>query len=144
MFYGPAPGHQIPARNLRSLFSHRLLDHADDHHQHTAADTTAGYVLTRETGGSFGLHPVGGSSSTKVLDGTSDGGDTYTLSPAPQGTVLVWVDGLLETDYTVTDTTLTFGTAPTNGSAIVAWASSAAAPSLTTSASTSPVSPTQR
>ncbi len=49
------------------------------------------------------LHPgcraraVGGgnNASTKVFDGASDGGDTYTLSPEPQGTVLVWVDGLL-------------------------------------------------
>jgi hypothetical protein len=86
-----------------------------------AADATAGYVLTREVGGSFGLHPVGGSSSTKVFDGTSDGTDTYTLSPEPEGTVLVWVDGLLETDYSVAGTILTFGTAPTNGSTIVAW-----------------------
>ena len=35
-------------------------------------------MLTREGGGSFGLHPVGGSSSAKVFDGTSDGGDTWT------------------------------------------------------------------
>ena len=56
-----------------------------------------------------------------MFDGTSDGGDTYTLSPEPQGTVLVWVDGLLETDYSVAGATLTFGTAPTNGAAIVAW-----------------------
>ena len=54
----------------------------------------------------------GGSSSTKVFDGTSDGGDSYTLSPEPQGTVLVWVDGLLGTDYSITGATLTFGTAP--------------------------------
>ena len=33
----------------------------------------------------------------------------------------VWVDGLLETDYSVAGATLTFGTAPSNGSAIVAW-----------------------
>ena len=81
-----------------------------------------GYVLTREADGSFALHAVGGgSASTKVFDGASDGGDTYTLSPEPQGTVLVWVDGLLETDYSVAGATLTFGTAPTNGAAIVAW-----------------------
>jgi hypothetical protein len=79
-------------------------------------------VLTREADGSFALHAVGGgSASTKVFDGASDGGDTYTLSPEPQGTVLVWVDGLLETDYSVAGATLTFGTAPTNGAAIVAW-----------------------
>jgi hypothetical protein len=87
-----------------------------------ASDTTPGYVLTREADGSFALHAVGGgSASTKVFDGTSDGGDTYTLSPEPQGTVLVWVDGLLETDYTVAGATLTFGTAPANGAVIVAW-----------------------
>ena len=87
-----------------------------------ASDTTAGYVLTREADGSFALHAVGGgSASTKVFDGASDGGDTYTLSPSPQGTVLVWVDGLLETDYSVAGATLTFGTAPPNGAAIVAW-----------------------
>ena len=87
-----------------------------------ASDTTPGYVLTREADGSFALQAVGGgSASTKVFDGTSDGGDTYTLSPAPQGTVLVWVDGLLETDYGVAGATLIFGTAPANGAAIVAW-----------------------
>ena len=86
-----------------------------------ASDTTPGYVLTREADGSFALHAVGGSASTRVFDGTSDGGDTYTLSPEPQGTVLVWVAGLLETDYSVAGATLTFGTAPTNGAAIVAW-----------------------
>jgi hypothetical protein len=87
-----------------------------------ASDTTPGYVLTREADGSFALQAVsGGSASTKVFDGTSDGGDTYTLSAEPQGTVLVWVDGLLETDYSVAGATLTFGTAPTNGAAIVAW-----------------------
>jgi hypothetical protein len=87
-----------------------------------ASDTTPGYVLSREADGSFALHPVsGGSASTKVFEGASDGGDTYTLSPEPQGTVLVWVDGLLETDYTVAGATLTFGTAPPNGAAIVAW-----------------------
>jgi hypothetical protein len=37
-----------------------------------ASDTTAGYVLTREPDGSFALHAAGGSSSTKVFDGTSD------------------------------------------------------------------------
>jgi hypothetical protein len=59
-------------------------------------------VLTREPDGSFALHaPGGGSASTKVFDGASDGGDTYALSPAPHGSVLVWVDGLLETDYSV-------------------------------------------
>ena len=41
-----------------------------------AGDTTAGYVLTREPDGSFALHAIGGSSSTKVFDGISDGGDT--------------------------------------------------------------------
>ena len=56
-----------------------------------------------------------------MFDGTSDGGDSYTLSPEPQGTVLVWVDGLLGTDYSITGATLTFGTAPANGAAIVAW-----------------------
>ena len=87
-----------------------------------ASDATPGYVVTREADGGFALHAVGGSSgSTKVFDGASDGGDTYTLSPAPQGTVLVWVDGLLETDYSVAGSTLTFGTAPANGAAIVAW-----------------------
>ena len=87
-----------------------------------ASDTTPGYVLTREADGSFALHAVGGgSASAKVFDGASDGGDTYTLSPAPQGTVLVWVEGLLETDYSVAGATMTFGTAPTNGAAIVAW-----------------------
>ena len=87
-----------------------------------ASDATPGYVLTREADGSFALHAVGGgSASTKVFDGASDGGDTYTLSPEPQSTVLVWVDGLLETDYSVAGATLTFGTAPTNGAAIVAW-----------------------
>ena len=87
-----------------------------------ASDATPGYVLTREADGSFALHVVGGgSASTKVFDGASDGGDTYTLSPEPQGTVLVWVDGLLVTDYSVAGATLTFGTAPTNGAAIVAW-----------------------
>jgi hypothetical protein len=87
-----------------------------------ASDATAGYVLTREADGTFALHAIGGgSASTKVFDGASDGGDTYTLSPEPQGTVLVWVDGLLETDYSVAGATLTFGTAPTNGAAIVAW-----------------------
>jgi hypothetical protein len=35
--------------------------------------------------------------------------------------VLVWVDGLLETDYSVAGATLTFGSAPPNGAAIVAW-----------------------
>jgi hypothetical protein len=30
-----------------------------------------------------------------VFNGASDGGDSFTLSPAPQGTVLVWVDGVL-------------------------------------------------
>ena len=34
--------------------------------------------------------------------------------------MLVWVDGLLETDYSVSSSTLTYGTAPSNGSAIVA------------------------
>jgi hypothetical protein len=63
----------------------------------------------------------GGSASTKVFDGASDGGDTYTLSPEPRGAVLVWVNGLLETDYTVAGATLTLGTAPANGAAIVAW-----------------------
>ena len=87
-----------------------------------ASDTTPGYVLIREADGSFALHAVGGgSASTKVFDGASDGGDSYTLSPEPQGTVLVWVDGLLETDYSVAGATLTFGTAPANGAAIVAW-----------------------
>jgi hypothetical protein len=86
-----------------------------------ASDATTGHVLTREVGGGFGLHPVGGSASVKLFDGTSDGTDSYTLSASPQGTVLVWVDGLLETDYDVTGTTLTFGTAPTLASTIVAW-----------------------
>ena len=87
-----------------------------------ASDATAGYVLTREADGSFAFHAVGGgSASTKVFDDASDGGDTYTLSPEPQGTVLVWVDGLLGTDYSVAGATLTFGTAPPNGAAIVAW-----------------------
>jgi hypothetical protein len=87
-----------------------------------ASDTTPGYVLTREADGSFALRAVGGgSASTKVFDGASDGGDTYTLSPEPQGTVLVWVDGLLETDYSVAGGTLAFGTAPANGAAVVAW-----------------------
>ena len=56
-----------------------------------------------------------------MLDGASDGGASYTLSATPQGTVLVWVDGLLETDYSVAGATLTFDTAPPNGSTIVAW-----------------------
>ena len=87
-----------------------------------ASDTTPGYVLNREADGSFALQAVGGgSASTKVFDGTSDGGDTYTLSPEPQGTVLVWVDGLLETDYGIAGATLTFGRTPNNGAAIVAW-----------------------
>jgi hypothetical protein len=60
-----------------------------------ATDTTAGY----EPDGTFALHAVGGSASTKVFDGTSNGTDSYTLTATPQGTVLVWVDGLLETDY---------------------------------------------
>ena len=47
---------------------------------------------------------------------------TYTLFPAPERTVLVWVDGLIETGDHVAGATLTFGTAPPNGGAIVAWA----------------------
>jgi hypothetical protein len=87
-----------------------------------ASDANPGYALTREDDGSFALQAVGGgSASTKVFDGASDGGDTYILSPEPRGTVLVWVDGLLETDYSVAGATLTFGMAPTNGAAIVAW-----------------------
>lgn len=85
------------------------------------SDTTAGYVLTRERGGTFALHAVGGSASAKVFDCTSDGTDSYTLSAEPQGTVLVWVDGLLQADYSVSGTTLSFATAPPNGSKIIAW-----------------------
>ena len=36
--------------------------------------------------------------------------------------MLVWVDGLIETGDHVAGATLTFGTAPPNGAAIVAWA----------------------
>jgi hypothetical protein len=69
----------------------------------------------------FALHAVGGSALSKVLRRHSDGTDNYPMSATPQGTVLVWVDGLLETDYTVAGTTLTFGAASRNSRAIVAW-----------------------
>jgi hypothetical protein len=97
-------------------------------------------VLARKPDGSFALHPAGGSSSTKVFDGTSDGTNSYTLTATPQGTRLVWVDGLLETDYSVSSSTLTFGTAPSKGTRSSPGTSSGAASSPMTSASTSPAS----
>jgi hypothetical protein len=63
----------------------------------------------------------GGSSSTKVFDSTSDGGDSYTLSPEPPGHgagLGRWPD---RDRLQRRRATLTFGTAPANGAAIVAW-----------------------